>query len=1450
MSDDRRPPASNAGASATGATTTHSNKPAPELVRPPTYIFYGSKSVKARISKDVPINEVIRQLVTSSQLSISEPPALFALRNKDTGDIVTDDNIEQMLEQQAQFTLCSNPTIEAAEMVDKLNTAETSVRKLATFSLRTLIKERVFLEEFVKRGGVAALQQVIQSSTGNTLAYALLSMQHLMELEDRAWQDVDSQFVARIVEIIAKETLINICKPATAILRRLASSDAPSDTVDQSASGFSRVYQEIRKRNGFLEIVVDRMAGDEVALVELSLSLINSLFEGATKSHNSEFSDDLESLGVWKAVAKLFESEREADMPLALEFQSILAQSLHQDLQQQLQDEHFAMFDVVWNASKLEDTDESNRWRRAGFNSESPQDELADSGILGLKALVRFVENPESGFSKMLEKQRLRPEGERCPLSTVSGIVTRVLAEHFGFAKPPAEPVDGENGSASEPKPLLLRFYDCHAVLLRFFVRMWIEANATHEDYQHIASIVKDQAGVSLTSDKAWSTITQEFSLARYRAIRDRQLDELARNDELMNKPSVKALRGRLYLESYEFVRNQRIQCILDGAWFPVTAQVTKLLSGKRQTTTKAWRFYRLAPNRQYLHYCEVPDRVDIRPGLADLPDKIELESVTDILPGPSTANAAKPTQRLRRHESVTSHNSTVKSAAQAATTASNQTLTFTLLGSDGPLAEFTAPSSHVYAEWIDGLSLLRTDGNICTKETADFVAALTDMGVKTRLLELQAFTGKIELPDHVETPPWPQSTAMIKRRSGAASSGLKSVSSSRQRMIWIEPEPGWFIHATIELPHSANEHARGASNGTSSSRGDASNLPTSHLMHDDLLSADLLAAYREFRLTSGSLKSLANKHERSELRLVLKSWWDEWTSRWNLASSDSGTEFIKSLNGVNRSALADTAHYHQITPLMSQSAVINSNALTILLHNGEVLHLGERQEPTIDDKRTRRPFVSDDDLVTLLRLLSRNEPRRRLLQVNHERTPKKQDSAVASTPAFPSTTTAATNKWSYATFLTTPTLPSMPVMPSMPSIPSVAMPSIAMPSLSSLPGMSSTPPTSSGSPIKLSTPSSTTSGWSLRKSSWNLLSGHRRTESKAESEASSIAEPTVSGVTNTSIVSETTTTANLNSRMELEGTTSPAVNTSRVPTPLPATPQVELAPEVDSSALAEAMGNFASGGTTPATEALREIGTGQEVTVKDKLELREGGEDRPEVSKIEHAEQSGTDPSEVGTESEVECANDEVLRVYLGESDDDEAVEVRKHDRGPLTLIVINNVSTDPDKVQWLQSRAERLLEAAETILEPVLPPMLLYSHRFARKKGPLLSLGHWPLQIESWSGKEDSDEQDVTQVLIESNKRINDEPRVLETFVRLGNSQWILSRRTEDVVDFDEPRSVTNAELDKDMSQVGVRMNQQATVKTSVTDVFVVLPPKVGKDGSLVDAAEELRKFDQAYQ
>jgi engulfment/cell motility protein 1 len=54
-------------------------------------------------------------------------------------------------------------------------------------------------------------------------------------------------------------------------------------------------------------------------------------------------------------------------------------------------------------------------------------------------------------------------------------------------------------------------------------------------------------------------------------------------------------LRAKLYKESFEFVRQQRIQCLMQGAWF-VNALPEKA-TGSRDSTrrpNRPWRFIRL----------------------------------------------------------------------------------------------------------------------------------------------------------------------------------------------------------------------------------------------------------------------------------------------------------------------------------------------------------------------------------------------------------------------------------------------------------------------------------------------------------------------------------------------------------------------------------------------------------------------------------------------------------------------------------------------------------------------------------------------------------------------------------------------------------------------------------------------------------------------------------------
>jgi hypothetical protein len=61
-------------------------------------------------------------------------------------------------------------------------------------------------------------------------------------------------------------------------------------------------------------------------------------------------------------------------------------------------------------------------------------------------------------------------------------------------------------------------------------------------------------------------------------------------------------------------------------------------------------------------------------------------------------------------------------------------------------------------SEWTDGLNMLRDEGGVVsTRETADLINMLTEIGIKVKMLDL---TGEqIELPATVQAPPLPSTT-------------------------------------------------------------------------------------------------------------------------------------------------------------------------------------------------------------------------------------------------------------------------------------------------------------------------------------------------------------------------------------------------------------------------------------------------------------------------------------------------------------------------------------------------------------------------------------------------------------------------------------------------------------------------------------------------------------------
>lgn len=704
-------------------------------------------TVRARIDPTLTVDDVVKQLCLN--LKIKESPVMFALRDE-TDDLVTNDNLRKKIKTKVNLKLVNAPTLEAVEIVEKLIVKDDKTLKLALFSLQKFIREEQFANEFLNRDGLRALVDVINASHGNTLAYALTAMQNLMEL-DYGWSSLDDAFIFKVVQILSSsQSLINVCRPATAILKKLVEADpvsAPGPIAPSSSRrppavppgsvyryGFHAVFEQMRKEKGLLETVISRLGSADTAMALYSMMLINSLLSHVTDARWDEFITELDRLNVRKAVIRLMSSHTIEDLTSCiLDFQANIVRVTYRQktsiVEPDVETSHAAMLKQIWIVSKLSESPDENgenlKWRKLGFDTENLTQEFGEVGVLGLSCLRCFAMHDPDAFSQTVLEQIGRSEERRCPIAKASNEIVELLSEHWAIFAP------GYSTSTTF-QPFFLNFYKVHTLALNFCLRMWNESGAATGDFTRVIALARSQVKVALRREnvRAWHDVENDFLNCEYRAVRDRQMKELEQEDDFLSKIPVRNLRAKLYKESYEFVRQQRIQCLLQGAWFvnaisPVPRDTVRRLS-------RPWRFMRLDKGLKYLHYVDSAVKFPVRNGLEDLPERIDMSLVSEI----ATGTCAPPPNVLRDQSDLPPTSPLVLS-----------NLSFSLLSShEGSLADQIAPDQSRWADWTDGLNMLRRDsGHVASQETAGFVQALTEIGLKIKLLDLSG--EKVEIP-------------------------------------------------------------------------------------------------------------------------------------------------------------------------------------------------------------------------------------------------------------------------------------------------------------------------------------------------------------------------------------------------------------------------------------------------------------------------------------------------------------------------------------------------------------------------------------------------------------------------------------------------------------------------------------------------------------------------------
>ena len=375
--------------------------------------------------------------------------------------------------------------------------------------------------------------------------------------------------------------LVNILRGAMSILVAIVTHSSQGPSAERRGpSGFGALKPALAKHPDFLEMLVSRLSSADHALCANALQLINSLMRDAMMDDSDlewpRFIRRLQDLGVIKAVYSLMQGSALQDLahPL-LEFQAltkVLLRKWRDVPVDQDRPEHRRALKGLHLASNPERPDKAEttsdgrkvrahnpeKWRRLGFDTESPAAEFYDVGYLGMMDLTDFVRRHEDGYQKvggmvrgglctaetrltrravqLLLEQATRPAEQRCPIAKASLAVTLILYDYFDVDKPDVE--DAKSYLALDTRanfdrvfrPLLLQWSRLHTAALQAAFRLWKSTGAEVDDFEKVEDLVRilvDHVVGQASYSKDIRRVEEEMSEMDHLRLRELQMAQL-----------------------------------------------------------------------------------------------------------------------------------------------------------------------------------------------------------------------------------------------------------------------------------------------------------------------------------------------------------------------------------------------------------------------------------------------------------------------------------------------------------------------------------------------------------------------------------------------------------------------------------------------------------------------------------------------------------------------------------------------------------------------------------------------------------------------------------------------------------------------------------------------------------------------------------------------------------
>ncbi|POS86006.1 hypothetical protein EPUL_002761 [Erysiphe pulchra] len=689
------------------------------------------------------------------------------------------------------------------ELLTRLQSNEDSTRKLAVFKLQASINDPSIADVFISTGGLKILRQLIMTASGNTLAYALAALSRLLEVE-MGWEIFESNgaeaLVERLVGLIVTHPLVNILRGAMSILVAVVSHSQNSRESSKvpGVFGFRALKPAVAVYPQFFEMVVSQLKSADHLLCSSALMLLNALLRDGLsrvepKEKNSgelskagekwpQLINKLQDLGIVQAAYDLMQSSSLQDMTHSLlEFQAVskLILKKRRDTEVQLENsEHVGILERIYISSqkkskneaqsKIKQTENSStdgkkkinkenpdKWTNLGFQTENLSWDFEQTGFLGLMDLAYFVAKDEDGFQKLLQEQETRPFNERCPIARASLSVTRTLYDHFEIDRSDLEDIknyralDGMKNYADFFRPFILQWSRIHRKALSSFIILWKQVGAEQEEFGKVVELLrilvdKVLSGVARTKDI--KEIEEEIAGFDYRQLRKIQMEILNNAFEDEWELHLTQIREELRNEALQFMKEQRIRSLLNGAWFHRTETNSSIPESPNETTySAAWQYVKLSYDKRYLHYGDFDSQAIKNPPLDILSQKIDLENISSVdsntsLCGnedssaytPTTTVTARPSEDPSTITGITIRCfDTIQNGDQCNLDTSNGSIPEKIVLVLVPINKNLASS------WLDGLLMLLNQAPI-TSETSKLVNFICDYGLKIRLLNVR----------------------------------------------------------------------------------------------------------------------------------------------------------------------------------------------------------------------------------------------------------------------------------------------------------------------------------------------------------------------------------------------------------------------------------------------------------------------------------------------------------------------------------------------------------------------------------------------------------------------------------------------------------------------------------------------------------------------------------------